>query len=280
MLSYPNFLLSKQNGPMKDFLDRSGQSLEEIDTTLPINASFIRVVDEFILALKRYGGCEKYLEKIEKWDRVQAGTCYWYESKPMKCGLQVLNHGDVWVNNMMFQFDPKDVLLIDFQLCFWGSPVYDLLLFIMLSVHDDFKVDHFDDLIEFYQQRIGESLTLLGYDGHIPSFEEFKVDFMEKGHVGEFYSHKKSRKFLGCKLLNKMHIFPFTAASFLAIIFFAKYSSKEEFTFEKLMRETDEVVLKKMFDSLFDDELVEKSTKAWLPFMDERGYLDTLIPKN
>ena len=110
-------------------------------------------------------------------------TCYYYESKPMKCGLQVLNHGDVWTNNIMFRFDPLDVLLIDYQLCFWGSPAYDILAFLAASVHDDIKVKHYDDLVEFYWQEFSENLRKLEYSDHIPSLDEFKEDLTKKTFI-------------------------------------------------------------------------------------------------
>lgn len=141
--------------------------------------------EELVKALRSWGDCDHYADKIEKWDQFLAGSCYFYESFPMKCGLQVLNHGDVWTCNMMFTPDFLEVLMIDFQLSFWGSPTYDILLFLMLSVHDDLKADYFDELVESYYRDFSESLRKLKYEHHIPTFEEMKADIMEKGYIGK-----------------------------------------------------------------------------------------------
>jgi hypothetical protein len=60
-------------------------------------------------------------------------------------------------------------------------------------------------------------------------------------------------------------------------LFFAKYSSEKEFSFDMLMFETDENALRELYDRLFQDEYFVKGVKTWLPFMNERGFLDILI---
>lgn len=45
------------------------------------------------------------------------------------------------------------------------------------------------------------------------------------------------------------------------------------------MQETDESALRRIYDDMFSDKLLIKATKLWLPFLDERGLLDTLILK-
>ena len=45
-----------------------------------------------------------------------------------------------------------------------------------------------------------------------------------------------------------------------------------------LMFETDEDALRELYDRLFQDEYFVRGVKIWLPFMNERGFLDILIP--
>jgi hypothetical protein len=188
----------------------------------------------------------------------------------MKCGLQVLNHGDVWTNNMMFKLDTKEVLLIDYQLSFWGSPAYDILAFLAASVHDDVKVKHFDDLVDFYYQEFTETLRKLEYPEHIPTFEEFKEDLMEKGFIRKynFKIHPQTKT-------GNDNFFYNTVAGFLEFLFFIKSST--EFSFDMLMHGQDEEALQDVYNRLYQDELLIKAVKVWLPFMDERGFLDALI---
>jgi aminoglycoside phosphotransferase (APT) family kinase protein len=107
----------------------------------------------------------------------------------MRCGFQVLNHGDIWLNNMMFKSDeegkPLDVSMIDFQGPFWGSPVNDILYFLISSVADDIKIHHFDDFVEFYHDQLCLALKSLKYAQNIPSLSELHVDILEKGSFGK-----------------------------------------------------------------------------------------------
>lgn len=45
-----------------------------------------------------------------------------------------------------------------------------------------------------------------------------------------------------------------------------------------LMFETNEDVLRELYDRLFQDEYYIRGVKSWLPFMNERGFLDISIP--
>ncbi|XP_070499110.1 uncharacterized protein [Chironomus tepperi] len=235
-------------GMLHDCLDRKSTNGAKPDINNPLSLAFARMHDEFIKALRSYGGCDEYADKVEKWDRDLLATDYLYECKPMKCGLRVLNHGDVWTNNMMFKLDTNEVLLIDYQLSYWGSPAYDILAFLAASVHDDVKVKHFDELVEFYYQEFTENLRKLEYEDSIPSLDEFKDDLQEKG---------------------------FIFAGFLEYLFFIKSST--EFSLDMLMNGKDEKVLQEVHDGLFQDELLIKAVKTWLPFMNERGFLDIMI---
>ncbi|CAG9801146.1 unnamed protein product [Chironomus riparius] len=235
-------------GMLFDCLDRNSPNAAKQDNESPLSLTFLRMHDEFIKALRSYGGCDEYADKVEKWDRNLLATGYLYESKPMKCGLRVLNHGDVWTNNMMFNLDTNEVLLIDYQLSFWGSPAYDILPFLAASIHDDIKVKHFDELVEFYYQELSESLRKLDYSDPIPNFEEFKDDLMEKG---------------------------FIFAGFLEYLFFVKTTSG--FSFDMLMFGKDEEALQEVYNRLYQEEAFVKAVKVWLPFMNERGFLDVLI---
>lgn len=142
----------------------------------PLAKAFVRILDEFIDVLKQHEDLKCYADKVQKWDRDFFVKGAYYESKPMKCGLQVLCHGDVWTNNIMFKSNPITALMLDFQMCFWGSQNYDLLLFIASSVHDDVKAKHFDELIEFYFQEFVTSLGKVKYEDYIPTLEDFKED--------------------------------------------------------------------------------------------------------
>jgi aminoglycoside phosphotransferase (APT) family kinase protein len=155
----------------------------------PFVQGFYRMFNAFVEAVKNYGDCDVYAAKISNWD-VKKLTTQWVDvAEPMRCGFQILNHGDIWLNNMMFKSDeegkPLDVSMIDFQGPFWGSPVNDLMYFLISSVADDIKIDHFDELVGFYHDQLCSSLKSLKYAQNIPSLSELHVDILEKGSFGK-----------------------------------------------------------------------------------------------
>ncbi|XP_053671692.1 uncharacterized protein LOC128721914 [Anopheles nili] len=113
-------------------------------------------------------------------------------TKPDPSKFNVLNHGDAWCNNMMFQYHDhdgdsdliKEITLIDFQMCMWSSPVIDLHYFIFSSVRGDLKLREMDQLIRYYYQHLTENLTLLEYGGVCPSLLDLHSDFIDRQLYG------------------------------------------------------------------------------------------------
>lgn len=156
----------------------------------PFYEGFMKMYRGFLHHVRGYGGCEVYAEKIENWDINRLMTQWMDVAEPMKSGFKVLNHGDMWLNNMMFRSDaegnPLEVSLIDYQLPFWASPSGELLYFLLSSVADDIKVDYFDDFIEFYHSALVKGLKQLKFDQKIPSLTELHIDLLEKAGFGKY----------------------------------------------------------------------------------------------
>uniref|UniRef100_A0A182JZK9 CHK kinase-like domain-containing protein n=1 Tax=Anopheles christyi TaxID=43041 RepID=A0A182JZK9_9DIPT len=109
-------------------------------------------------------------------------------TKPDPTKFNVLNHGDMWCNNMMFQYDDsskiKEITLVDFQMCMWSSPVIDLHYFIFSSVRANLKLRELDHLICYYYEQLTENLTLLAYGGVRPTLQDLHSDFIERQLYG------------------------------------------------------------------------------------------------
>ncbi|KAH8312772.1 hypothetical protein KR044_012880, partial [Drosophila immigrans] len=93
--------------------------------------------------------------------------------------FNVLNHGDLWCNNIMFSEDRT--LFVDLQVAKWGTPAQDLWYLIVSSCSLDIKVKEFDHFIEIYHTRLEECLKLLKYSKHIPTLKEVHIMMIKHG---------------------------------------------------------------------------------------------------
>lgn len=154
----------------------------------PFVQGFIRMFHAFAASLKSYENFEVIADKVSRWQTSKLISQFIDVAEPMRCGLQVLNHGDLWLNNMMFNFNQDnsldDVSMIDFQGSFWGSPATDVLYFLISSVADDIKVEYFDEFVEFYHQQLTSGLKALNYNQYLPTLAELHIDFLDKGGFG------------------------------------------------------------------------------------------------
>lgn len=178
-----------QDGIIQSWLDRKA-SMPPFPKDSPLAVNFEKLHRGFAARVRKYGGCELYADKIDRWDSHMLLNQWTEIAAPMKSGFQVLNHGDMWLNNMMFRLDdegnPLEVSLIDYQIPYWGSPTGDLFYFLLSSVADNIKVDHFDEFVKFYHSELVDDLRRLNYDQQVPTLTELYDDMQEKGGFGLF----------------------------------------------------------------------------------------------
>lgn len=62
------------------------------------------------------------------------------------------------------------------------------------------------------------------------------------------------------------------------ILSIVKNESTEELNFETLMNNPDDKVVEEAYDRIYKNETYKKAIKTWLPFLNKRGFLDTLLP--
>ncbi|KAG8332926.1 hypothetical protein J6590_012695 [Homalodisca vitripennis] len=99
--------------------------------------------------------------------------------QPKPTGLNVLNHGDLWINNMLFKHsdsgDVEDVKFIDFQMVRWASPVLDLVYFLWTSADEEVREHRQKELFTLYRHTLNSSLEQLGCPERL-SEQEFEDD--------------------------------------------------------------------------------------------------------
>lgn len=79
-----------------------------------------------------------------------------------------------------------NIIFIDFQNTFWGSPTVDLHVFLNTTVHETFLPQKFEELVEFYHTNLTQFLKELKYKGQIPTWPEFYKEYHERKIVGIF----------------------------------------------------------------------------------------------
>lgn len=99
--------------------------------------------------------------------------------------FNVFNHNDLWVPNILFKFDSNDliddILFVDFQLSYFGSPGIDLNFFLYGSLSEDTRVSFMKKLIRHYHETLAETLVKLNYQKKIPTLQDIHVEVLKTG---------------------------------------------------------------------------------------------------
>ena len=108
---------------------------------------------------------------------------------PKENSFNVLNHGDCWVNNMLFRYCPQtgkveDMRFVDFQVARFTSPALDLQYFIINSATDDLRFNQMEDLLEEYYSELADFMKALKLEAHLISLQKLKDEYHEKDMFG------------------------------------------------------------------------------------------------
>ncbi|KAL5273152.1 hypothetical protein ACFFRR_000107 [Megaselia abdita] len=138
----------------------------------------------FIDMMKNEPDFKDYTSKFEKLkaDNFLKKATRAYESfkKGEFANLFVLNHGDFHLKNtMMADNDGElEVLLIDFQICFWGPAVMDLTYFLYMSIDTETRATKRNEIIYTYYETFTATLTQIGFTGKVPKLSDLYKDFL------------------------------------------------------------------------------------------------------
>ncbi|XP_014606111.1 PREDICTED: uncharacterized protein LOC106787889 [Polistes canadensis] len=127
--------------------------------------------------VKQWPNFEKYAEKIDKIsDKIYSETCKVLKQQDDE--FNVINHGDFWVNNMMFRYNdegkPIDHIFVDFQMCVYGSPALDLQYFLSTSPNNDVYENKKETLINEYYSTLCKTMKQLDCKTPPPSMEKLQ----------------------------------------------------------------------------------------------------------
>ncbi|TGZ55948.1 Uncharacterized protein DBV15_08011 [Temnothorax longispinosus] len=163
----------------------------------------------FVMSLKaladevaNWPGMKKYSEKIAKL------TDHIYKigidaSKLCEDEFNVINHGDFWVNNMLFKYDndgkPVQHICVDFQNCVYTSPAIDLQYFLSTSPSPDVIENKRDVLLNEYLGVLSATMKQLGCKTQPPTMEELKTTLKRRASYGMIASFLVLPIVLCCK---------------------------------------------------------------------------------
>ncbi|XP_050477926.1 uncharacterized protein LOC126867485 isoform X2 [Bombus huntii] len=160
----------------------------------------------------------------------------------------VLNHGDCWINNLMFRENEKgqpiEVLLVDYQMAVYTSPVIDLLYFLNICPEFHVKYDNDDDFLELYLHTLQETMKNIDCKRKPPTMEQLK------------------------EAIHKRRIY----AVFSGVVLYLRMMGSKEDTedFEELLTK----LLGETKMDVFRNPDAVKLAHKMIPIMNERGYFD------
>ncbi|XP_058447894.1 uncharacterized protein LOC131428187 [Malaya genurostris] len=143
----------------------------------------------FTEEISKWNGFEKYSEKLNNLlPNFTKRAVEIYSQYGRTTNHKVLNHGDFHYNNILFQFctdttSVVDVLFIDFQLSFWGTPAIDLFYLLYLVCDKETRENHKQELIYYYYQQFTETLRNIGNMSTAPSLFDINSDLLKCGFL-------------------------------------------------------------------------------------------------
>lgn len=124
----------------------------------------------------------KFKAKVEELCEDHAGKLL-----PSTKHKNVLCHGDLWANNILFKYDddekPLECCLIDFQLARYNPPAHDVLCFLQFTTVRQLREDHCDELFKIYHETVSAALKeanldiekVLPWDDFVESIDDLRT---------------------------------------------------------------------------------------------------------
>lgn len=166
--------VSKEIGSKFSLLDKFPKELAtKEDVPDGIAKSFLKgLLSEIDYFLNDFENKEKLKEKVK-----EVFDNYHQFVVPSKKYKNVLCHGDLWINNIMYQLQDKSlpkIVFVDYQNYKYVPPVEDVLYFIYVSTNRSFRNKYFEELLVSYHQTLKETLDDYNLDvDEILTYEQF-----------------------------------------------------------------------------------------------------------
>uniref|UniRef100_A0A3F2YWK6 CHK domain-containing protein n=1 Tax=Anopheles epiroticus TaxID=199890 RepID=A0A3F2YWK6_9DIPT len=149
----------------------------------PIHLFYTYAIDHCIDQTERVPELRQYTDSLRSFlDHAIDREAKSYECD--KAGFNVLNHGDMWLNNLLWKYDSDgavtDVIMVDYQESFYGSPAFDLSHLLYSSANSELQRAGFDELVQLYADELRDALRQFKYDGPLPDLERVRSEMASK----------------------------------------------------------------------------------------------------
>ncbi|EDW34158.1 GL22091 [Drosophila persimilis] len=197
--------------------------------------------------IELYEGHETYLKDLHNISKKLMDVVVGL-GEPKSEEFNVLNHGDAWSNNIMFQYNEKNEILntyfVDLQLPKWGTVAQDLYYFLLSSPSLAIKTPKFDYFVWFYHSELVKHLQLLSYSKPLPTLKSILHDLS---------------KYTGWGFISTIWILGYVLMDPTNYTGFEALFSDEESSFKK---------------SMFTNPRYRKHAEVLLPWLQYRGALE------
>ncbi|XP_067008129.2 uncharacterized protein [Anabrus simplex] len=154
----------------------------------------IKAMFTLVSKLNMYGNNSEHFNKISGTFKNKCELMFEFV-KPSNVYKNVICHGDLWPNNLMFRFEadgetPNEVRLLDFQLVRYAPPALDVMMFLHMVSSREFRRAHLEALLSLYYERFNgalqsHSVTTIPWE----EFRESCTYYAQAGRIMAPYFH-------------------------------------------------------------------------------------------